>query len=97
MVLYLNWYTMAVHQISKSTRVGEAHKTLTASTYQLDAISGRPTRCVRRITCLASTTITSLKDPGENDDAPGAVDAGTVLDGDFSAITFTGGPVFVQW
>ncbi len=88
---------MAVHKINQSQRVGEAHKTLTAGTHALDAISGRPTRCARRITILADANISSLKDPSELDDAPGAVTAGTVLDGDFSAITFTGGPVFVQW
>ncbi len=88
---------MAVHKISNSKRVGEAHKTLAAGTYALDAVSGRPAVCVRRITFLGDANVTSLKDPGEADDAPGAVTAGTVLDGDFSSIVFTGGPVFVQW
>jgi len=88
---------MATHRINRSKRVGEAFKTLVAGTYALDAIAGRPTACVRRVHCYSAATITSLKDPGENDDAPGAVPAGTVFDLDVSAITFTGGPIMVAW
>ncbi len=88
---------MATHRINRSTRVGEAFKTLAAGTYALDAVSGRPAACVRRVQCYNAATITSMKDPSENDDAPGAVPAGTIFDADVSAITFTGGPIFVEW
>jgi len=88
---------MATHRINRSLRVGEAFETLVAGTYQLDARPNKPTACVRRVHCYNAATITSMKDPGENDDAPGAVPAGTVFDLDVSAITFSGGPIQVAW
>jgi hypothetical protein len=88
---------MAVRPISRSTRVGEKFETLTAGAYTLYDRSGKPATCARRIQCLAATTITVLKDPGEIDSPPGAVAAGTVIDADVSAITFTGGPVLALW
>jgi hypothetical protein len=77
--------------------VGEDFEVLAAGTYTLYNRSGKPPVCVRRVQALVAATITSLKNSGEVDAAPGAVDAGTVIDADVSAITFTGGPVMVFW
>lgn len=89
---------MAVRPISRSLRVGEKFETLAAGgPYLLYARTDKQPTCARRIQCLAATTITLMKDSGEVDSPPGAVAAGTVIDADISAITFTGGPILVLW
>ncbi len=88
---------MTVKAISRSIRVGEKFAVLTAGTYDLTAVSGKPATCARRIHCYNAAAITMLKDPGGTDSPPGSVTAGTVFDADFGDITFTGGPIWVAW
>jgi hypothetical protein len=88
----------APYKISKSERVGEDMAPLTAGTHDLTAQSGKPERCVRRVMCLAATTFTVLQNSKGVNCAPAAAfPEGSVIDGDVSAITFTGGPVLVLW
>ncbi len=88
---------MAVHEISRSLRVGEKFAVLAAGTHALDALSGKPLTCIRRLQVLVDCNVSALADPGETASAPGALTAGTVIDADASSITFTGGPVMVFW
>ena len=73
---------MAVHAISRSTRVGEDYEFLAAGTYTLDARPGKPLRCARRIVAMVAGNWTELRNSGEIDSAPGAVFQGFVHDGD---------------
>lgn len=68
-----------------------------AGAYTLYNRSGKPDRCVRRVYCYNAATITVMKNSGDVDSPPGAVPAGTIFDADVSAITFIGGPIFVEW
>lgn len=96
-LLGYSWGVPAPFPISKSLRVGEDFAILAAGTFDLTAQSGKPARCVRRVHCYNAATITSLKNAGGVDTAPGAVPAGTVFDVDASSIVFTGGPIMVCW
>jgi len=91
-------YRVAARRVSRETGVGKAWKKLTAGTYALDAQSGKPTHCARRIVVLVAGDITLLKDSSETDDPPGAVFQGFVHDGDTADITITGATVvMVYW
>lgn len=91
-------HAWGVAGISKSERVGEEFDTLTAGAHNLAALSGKPALCVRRVWCIAETTFTVLADHAGTNEAPAvAIPAGTMIDADISAITFTGGPVMVFW
>ncbi len=89
----------APFSISKSIRVGEDFTALAAGDYDLTAQAGRPERCVRRILVLVAATFSVMSNSaGVNGAAVGtAVPAGTMIDADISAISFTGGPVQVFW
>lgn len=69
---------------------------MAAGAYTLYNRSGRPQVCPRRITILADGNLTVLKDASEVDSPPGAVTAGMVFDGDYSAVTCSAA-IYVQW
>jgi hypothetical protein len=88
---------MAVRAISNSIRVGSAHEVLAGgATYALYNRTGKPQHCVRKILILANGTLSSLKDSGENNVAPGTVTAGMVFEGNYSEVTCTSA-VYVTW
>lgn len=87
---------MAVRQINKSERTGEAFEFLAAGAYTLYNRTGKPACCARRVIAMAAGNWTVLKDSGENDSPPGAVLAGFVFDADVSAITCSAA-IMVVW
>lgn len=85
--------------INSSMRVAEDFAVLSAGAHNLLAIEGKPQgRCVRRIWTLAATTFSVMANhAGVSAAPPVEIPAFEVIDADISAITFTGGPVWVGW
>jgi hypothetical protein len=62
----------------------------------ITTISGKPTRCARRIVALAAGNWTLLKNAQGVDAPPGAVFEGFTHDADTSVIT-SDAPIMVYW
>jgi hypothetical protein len=85
------------YQITNSIKVGYDFAVLTAGEHVLAALEGRPQRCPRRLQCIGEAVFSVLANPGGVNAGAFTAPAGTLLDCDVSAASFSGGPVIAFW